>query len=238
MRSRESKLLALAAAILAGCGFRGAPGGPGGDDDLDGGGDADLDASGLETLVLRRDLGAAVFDTWLFEDAPDEVRGGRPDFNWDADRVEMQGSLNGESAALLIFDFIGAGADRVPPGSSIESAELQLYLLNGGNEGELCDMRVDWTEQTTWSSFGDEGPVLDDDYRAAPVALVPGTANAEVGATTVDVTAGVASWVAGDRENRGWLIRTNGTDGVRAASSEEQSDVERRPTLTIQFRRP
>lgn len=236
MTASATSTLACALAALAACGFTGKA------STTDGGlfEDAAADAAPPETLVLRRDLGATVLDTWLFEAKPAEDRGTFEDFGWDERRSEA-GNFNGESAALLQFDFIGDGADQVPSGSEIDSATLRLYLLDGGDAADLFDMVVSWDESTTWDTLGDApGPVAGSDYDDTAVATTPVTVDPpgdiEV---VVDVTAGIAAWVDGTRPNLGWLLRTVGMNGVRVASSDDpDADLTRHPTLTIVFRRP
>jgi hypothetical protein len=216
----------LAAVAFAGCSFSGAS------NEVEPAVDAGFGE--LESVTLG--VGdVAVDDTWLFEGAPDEDRGGRPDMAWDQSRDE--GEQSGASIGLLRIDAVGNAAVQVPEGALVEVATLRLVLADGGDPGFVTAALVTWNDATTWNTFGPTpGADPADDYRINPLAPLPDTTiRVDGDLIEVDVTEAVAGWAAGESD-LGWVLLASGGNGTRVYTSDEQ-DPGRRPELSVELRR-
>jgi hypothetical protein len=58
---------------------------------------------------------------------------------------------------LMRFDdIVGTNPGQIPPGATLVSAELLLYVMNSGDGSPLYRMLTDWdSEASTWGGFGD-----------------------------------------------------------------------------------
>lgn len=143
---------------------------------------------------------------------------------------------NPHAHAVIKFPYI-FGEGRVPLGSSIVSATLDVRCSNSGNVMRLYRLTEDWLEnQVTWnrrvtgvlwSNPGADGP-----GSHASVAL-DGNCTA-TGWRTIDVTFFMQEWSNGE-PNYGIVLTDSGTDGVNFDSSETANPPVLRVTYQTQW---
>ncbi|MCK4872939.1 MAG: DNRLRE domain-containing protein [Phycisphaerales bacterium] len=153
----------------------------------------------------------ATVDTFLKQAAPGTSYGASGVVEWDGD------DAGGKNFGLLRFDDIfGSSPDQIPPDSIILGATLTYEVTNPGNNATVNDLLVNWTESTTYNTFGGEAGVQADEYGAEV-----GTAAGGDGTQTLDVTSSLSAWSSDPTANMGWIFRpTGGTNGVEFRSSE------------------
>ena len=136
---------------------------------------------------------------------------------WDARRSWQL--VEGPNFGLIRFeDIFGSGPGQIPAGATIISAKLHYTVNNEGEDGNVNEVVVDWSEAVTWNGFGSAAGVQTEDYGAAVA-----TASASpTGKYFIDVTSSLASWSGNPSANKGWIFRpTDGTtNGVEFRSSE------------------
>jgi hypothetical protein len=164
-------------------------------------------------------------DTFLSQAAPSTYYGAWSVVEWDGD------DAGGQNFGLLRFgDIFGAGVGRIPPKSFIIQATLTYEVGNSGNDGTVNEVLAEWTESTTYDTFGGEPGVQADEYGA-----LVGTALGGSGPQSLDVTASLSTWSDGPAANKGWVFRpTGGTDGVQFYSS-DYGTAAVRPRLDITY---
>ncbi|MCA9066306.1 MAG: DNRLRE domain-containing protein [Planctomycetaceae bacterium] len=155
-------------------------------------------------------------DTYVKDDA-------RADDNLGTDAtISADRDVGLDSVGLLSFEIFGNGTNRIPLGTSILSATLQLQVGSvSGADATLHRMLVTWDENTTtYNSMTTSGPGIQfDDFEAriVPDAVLPSQA---LDIMSVDVTDAVVYWSAGN-SNFGWsILPGNSTLGVAFRSSE------------------
>jgi hypothetical protein len=203
----------------------------------------DLDVNGVElhrqeaavnylppvTLSFQDDGAyAGTQDSWIGDDFPNAVNGGRDHFRWDTDAPARE-------YGLLRFDNVfGTGPAQIPAGSDILTASLAITIFNQstGTPGELHESAASWTESTTWNGFGGDAGV-DPDEIGANVASLPLAS----GTSTMDVTSSLAAWSANPSSNLGWIFVALSTDEARAYASETPT-ISNRPKLTVTYLPP
>ncbi len=141
-----------------------------------------------------------------------------------------------EADSLLRFENIfGANAGQVPLGSTITTAVLTVKLEVGGTvaPGRMHNVLVNWSENVTYNTFGGD-PGYDQSDVSASFTPAPFSAQpCPCAATTMDVTASVASW-SGDTKNFGWMFVPVNFNLVSIASS-EAGIISSRPKLEITY---
>jgi len=146
-----------------------------------------------------------------------------------------------DAHALMRFDGIfGAGPGQIPPGSTIVSATLELYVVSGGNDVDMLQMTAPWGELTaTWSNLPGGTGVSGSGATFLRTLIGRPTAGSPLFTTgvsqTFDVTTEVQNWSNG-ATNLGWGFVPSSTlldDGVDFASKE--SVVNPKPKLTVQY---
>ena len=181
---------------------------------------------------------AACVDTTLDEAAPDTPFGDGPTVVVDGN-CGVPCSCSCRNDGLLRFDGIfGNGANQIPIGSIIASAELTVNVVPTGADNVTTTLHrilVPWTEDVTWNnSFGGNG--IDADDNEAPAA-VEATLLAPygVGPLEIEVTTSVQAWSAGE-PNHGWVFLP-GNDGNFgwAFSSCDSGTPSIRPKLEVTF---
>ncbi|WP_438026320.1 DNRLRE domain-containing protein [Sorangium sp. So ce233] len=162
-------------------------------------------------LIQRRGITPGpVRDTTIASDQPDQRFGERVDL--------LVGTPPGTSAvrrALLRFDLAA-----VPRGATLLTARVGLRLVSKSGPGTISVHRVvkDWDESASWASFEENG------FDPTPVAT-SGTATASVealGVISFDVTELVASWLGGETDDHGILLRADDGQQSRLLASEVQ----------------
>ncbi len=152
---------------------------------------------------------------------------------WDTVDIDH----NQQKYALIRFDNIfGSGAGQIPVGSTIVSAGLTYYVTNAtaNAPSSVNGVLVDWTEATSYNTFGAAPGVQVEDYGAQVTTAPATTINT---AYTIDVKTSVAAWANNPATNKGWIIIPTADDGV-AITSSEGSPTANRPKLTVQYYPP
>jgi len=104
-------------------------------------------------------------------------------------------------------NFIGPNSGQVPPGSTIESANLDLVITNKGWTQDVYQVTESWREDSaTWNSFSPAGMpgTKPQDSVISPRSL---------GLFSIDITSIVQHWVGGE-PNEGVLLDSSNSDGV------------------------
>ncbi len=144
--------------------------------------------------------------------------------------LEKDGPVQG----LLRFDDLFGDADgRIPPGSSIEAAFLDICVA-GSAYVQLHQMLVPWDETSTWNTSGDGIQSNDVEALAAPDqgGLLDGHGS-YVGGFPVIAT--IQAWAKNPERNHGWLlIASPNSPGLCFLSSE----TNRGPRLIVHFTPP
>jgi len=140
-----------------------------------------------------------------------------------------------ERHVLLRFDNIfGNNIDQIPPGSTIQSATLTVMITNASASGaSLYRMTQAWLDTNNWNTFGGNGIQPGTECEAA--ADVSSFLNA-TGSHTIDVTASLVAWSAG-QPNNGW-VWLNNLDDSWQFNSNEFATVGSRPKLSVTFLPP
>jgi len=140
---------------------------------------------------------------------------------------------------LLRFDNI-LGPGTIPLGSTIISAALTVYVADGtdhtGTDPDVYVHRMlqPWTEDDTWSDWGDGIDPDGTEAAASPDLTIPGPIPS-FALLTIDVTTSVQAWSDG-ASNWGWVFYieplTNEQWGPR---SSEYASGSLRPLLEVTF---
>jgi hypothetical protein len=171
-------------------------------------------------------------DTYIKQASPSSSFGSETLVYWDTE--ETAGNANTQMFGLIRFDNIfGSGSGQIPYGSTIVSATLQYTVSNvtANPAANVNEVLADWTEVTSWNSFGGTAGVQPEDFGT----LVTTAPASTLGTYTIDVTSSLAAWSAMPASNRGWIIRPSGTDGVQIRSSEYTTTAVERPRLSVTF---
>jgi hypothetical protein len=167
-------------------------------------------------------------DTSLLEETPGTPDGGASTVNVD---LEVSGA-NSESQGLLRFDNIfGAGANQIPVGAIIDSAELTVWTDGDSNATiSLHRMLANWSESSTWTSMvgGLDSGV---DYAISTDGTYPSPGLDEF-FTFTGLEATLQAWSDNPSSNYGWGFITDGNNGWDMASS-EWGTVSQRPELSV-----
>jgi hypothetical protein len=159
---------------------------------------------------------------------------------------------------LVAFDVAGA----LPPGATINSVTLTLYMSRTRTQDETVDLHrilADWGEGTshadgeegkgaaatagdaTWSHRLWPGTAWSSpggDFAASPSAsAVVGGQNGDYSWSSAGMVTDVQSWLDSPSSNYGWILIGNEVDTrvVKRFNSDESSDANRRPELEIDF---
>ena len=165
-------------------------------------------------------------DTMLQQNAPTANNATAAAIGWDSDDPSGSGQ---DIYTLLRFDNVfGVGANQVPSNAVITQATLTYYVSDIGDNGELREPLIAWSDTDTYSTFcGGNGCYENEEW-----GPTTGTATAAAtGTVTIDVTATVQNWANG-ATNRGWIVVPTGIGGVDISSS-ENGTLANRPLLTV-----
>jgi hypothetical protein len=178
-----------------------------------------------QTVVLSGPT--QVEDAQITADAPAAANGSGTEVNVDGQTPHAHG--------LIRFPaLVGTGDGKVPAGSIIASATLELNCVNAGHAMRLYRLTEDWAEnEATWnerrSGIAWASPGADGAGSNAGAALA-GDCTA-TGSRPVDVTRFVQEWADG-ASNYGLVLTDSGTDGVDFSSSESATS----PVLTVVYK--
>ena len=169
--------------------------------------------------------------------APTEVNnsfGGNEEVQWDGSDLPPGQTVAGEQDAIIRFENIfGNGIGQIPPGAVIQSATLTYNVFDVGNEANVYNLLVNnWSETTSWNTFGSAPGIQVEDYNPTQVAVTTGSSAA--GEKSINVTSSITAWLTNPSENYGWLFRPTGNSGVGFRSS-EYGTITARPKLTVVY---
>lgn len=210
-------------------------------------------ASSEETKVLQ-----ASKDNTLIESPKDELSAGMSPTFFVGRTGQAAGSIR---RGLIAFDVAGA----VPAGARITSANLALNVrlsAGGGRPAQvsLHRVRADWGEGKANSAGARGAPAAEGDATWIH-AFYPKTLWAKPGgdyvadksgaqevagvgvyrwAATPQMVADVQRWLDSPKENYGWLLLGDETQGATAKVFEslQSADAQARPKLTVTFTPP
>jgi len=206
-----------------------------------------LSAQSTQTTVLDLTT-ATVLDTMIAGPADDPATSTRdePNFNYDAFfAMNIRASVSTRQMGLLQFQGFISNL-RIPPGSTITSATLRLYLNDDLTTGfpkavRLHRMKSSWSTDaenpTTWNnpdnSFGTDGISLDNIEAAANASAEISLGQGDARFVTANVTADVQAWVNGTA-NFGWVIVSDNATDTAAFRSTNHAALTRTPALRVQ----
>ena len=140
---------------------------------------------------------------------------------------------------MLRFDNIfGGGATQIPPGSIINSAEIQFFYCNGNGGLPVWFHRMleTWDESNvTWNSMSTSGGGIqaDDTEAVASADAIPAGPTTGTGYwTATGLASSLQAWSDG-ATNHGWVIFTG--DNSVCLRSQADNDVPDRPLLTVDY---
>ena len=139
---------------------------------------------------------------------------------------------------LIAFEgIIGPGASQLPGDAEIERAVLTLEVFNAGSGFSVHELLINWSESSTWQSFGSGVQANNIEAVATPIDSFGsnnGSSNVDFGTLEIDVTSTIAGYLDGSLSNFGWALVpfANGTNGIDFFTSEFE-DFDLRPSLQI-----
>ena len=165
------------------------------------------------------------------------VRGAAPDLNIGTD-IEMSVDLSDggfPTQGLLQFrDLIGAGSNQILAGSTIQKAEIQVWITSVGDILNVHRMLQSWDESTaTWNSLGNG--IQANGVEAATASTFTSTFVTPAGAWfNFDVTADVQAFANG-ATNNGWAFLPTAGNGVDWYTRDYTLDPSLRNKLVVTY---
>ncbi|MBU1492463.1 MAG: putative Ig domain-containing protein, partial [Actinobacteria bacterium] len=170
-------------------------------------------------------------DTGLWQHAPGTARGNETYLTID----QLESGASSETQGLIQFlDIVGTGPGHIPPGSTVVSASLQVYVIDP-SPGSISfhPMISAWDESATWNGLGNG--IQPDGVEAGVTPEVVFGATGTTGQRTIaGFENSVQAWVDGTSPNRGWALFNDSEDGWDFDSSEYGEEA-RRPRLLVDF---
>ncbi|MDY6839027.1 MAG: DNRLRE domain-containing protein, partial [Thermodesulfobacteriota bacterium] len=193
--------------------------------------------AGPITLMFQEGEGgySGTYDTFLQEDAPDNVNGSLDEWEWDDDDPN---DSNNRNFGLIRFDNIfGSGTDQIPQGAEIVSAIFTYTVFDEGVTGDVREMLTDWDESDNLTSLCDGS--CDEGIEYGTTSIGSATAPS-AGTYDVDVTSSVQSWAFDPDSNKGWIVVPpsppgESGGGAQVRSSEYTDTPSQRPKLTVVY---
>ncbi len=158
----------------------------------------------------------------------------------DATTTDFSGSttlivdLVSENHILMRFEEIyGIGPGQIPPGATIQSADLTINVTNSspGVGATLHRMLQPWNDTDTWEFWG--GGIQSDDIEAA--SAVDASGSSGVGVHVLDVSTSIETWLANPSTNLGWAWLPPAQDNSWQFDSAEAATVSNRPLLEVTY---
>jgi hypothetical protein len=173
-------------------------------------------------------------DTGIFSIAPNV------NFGTEVSISPDQQDANGVRQGLMRFDNIfGDGPGQIPLGSTINSATLELSVVNSSfTSMQMSFYRVltPWSEATaTWNGFGQIGGMQASENEVTDLPPDAIQFDPSTGVKSIDVSRSLRSWSAG-QANLGWMIESASSDGWDFETSE--AAIGDRPKLTVNYTAP
>lgn len=180
-------------------------------------------ADAQSIYVVREGLAgyAQAKDTYIIETAPTTTHG---------DDEELQWSTTDNKHALLRFDDL-FGAGGIPAGAMVQTATLEVTVVEAGSMAVVYDANVDWDESTTHMTLGPTPGVFPLEDRGQQAGMIDGTT---LGKKSINVTQSLKRWADAPTTNRGWIVSSLDATLTRVASSEAGVE-DSRPTLTVEI---
>jgi len=190
------------------------------------------------TITIQAGILGDSADTHLYEYAPNDrdawwISTFRVGYSHPYERGRYHG--------LLRFDL-----SPIPPGATVTHAQLELYSDGWSDDGSAiivgayAVLRDTVIHEATWSEFQVGQP-----WRQPGCDYVGTDRLGEAAGTTqfegiqrwyqLELTQAVRSWVSGDLDNNGALLRVESGNGFFAISSRDGYDVSRRPKLVVTY---
>lgn len=153
----------------------------------------------------------------------------------DGQAIQLErDAIDDVELGLLRFDSIfGDGAGQIPPGATVQSAKLNLWVQDGGNdvvyineilpfEADILGVQINTffdEESVTFENFVEDGvyPQYGVEISEAPVSEFTPEAFSQV---EVDVTPSLEKWAADPSLNYGWLLEPSSGEAVGLSSAE------------------
>ncbi len=148
-------------------------------------------------------------------------------------QLERNSEDDVELGLLRFDDMIGIGANQIPEGDSITSAQLTLWVQDGGNavvyvneilphNSEVLGVEIDTffdEDSVTFETFVEDGvyPQFGVEIGEEPVAQFTPEAFSTV---DIDVTPSLQKWSSGQAPNYGWLFEATSGAPVNLSASE------------------
>ncbi len=148
------------------------------------------------------------------------------------------GSPNQKNVLVRFDNLIGTGPGQIPPGSTITSATLRVFVTRtDGLDGvNIHRMLVPWNDSSTWNSLG-SGVSLNN-VEAQSTSLFRLNAGGSGQQNFTGLASSVQAWVNG-APNHGWVIATNSVDADNwGMSSKEAATATNRPALVVTYTPP
>jgi hypothetical protein len=170
---------------------------------------------------------AGAVDTYL--EVSTGAHGTEQSFFWDGDPLKYALVRFG-----ALFDTEGG---PIPQGATITSAILHYVTDDNGNDANVHQVTIPWTDTVDYAGFGtNPGAQADEDYDSALVGQASGAAPGDTRTEhTLDVTASVAAWSADPSTNRGWIFVPTGNSGAGTRTAEYTPDPSDRPMLVVSY---
>jgi hypothetical protein len=156
-----------------------------------------------------------------------------------------QSNTGGIQTQFLVqfADIFGPAAGRIPVGSKIESAKLEVFVTSSTNLTSFVSfsrMLTPWSQSTaTWDFFSSTAGGLQPDDVEMSSVIDDILKDSQLGGDIVadfDLTDSVQAWATGV-PNFGWGVTQSGGNGWDIATSENE-DLASRPKLTVTFTEP
>ena len=162
------------------------------------------------------------------------IRGDLPNTNFGFENGLRVDELDEGRTLIRFGDIFGEAVDQISATNLITSATLRLHVEENPSLDTFTihQVLVSWSEAAvTWNNFGSgAGGSSGQDYVATATDTLIG---APVGFNAFDVTSNLQAWqTSGD--NFGWLIKSDGTDGV-LFRSDEFLQLGVRPLLEVEI---
>jgi hypothetical protein len=163
-------------------------------------------------------------DTTIKDSGPNTNYGSQPD-------IEVRPDNGADRRALIRFDL-----SAIPPGSIVSTASLFLFEKDDDPNQVTYIYRVtsSWNEDSATWEFPWTNPGGDFDNSFVYAVYPPSQINCML---TIDITNLVQEWVNGT-PNYGLLLYSTGTNHIIKYSSKEETVVEQRPKLYVEFTAP
>lgn len=165
-----------------------------------------------------------------------EIRSDEPTIDHSVDvGLRVDGDLTGQ--ALIRFEnLFGNGPGQIPTGATINTAELQVDVVNPSEAGAVVSfhrMLQAWNDTATWSSMGSGVQLNDVEAVSSADATVANPGGSGLQSIT-GLASTVQAWLDGTADNHGWVVNNTHINGWRIRSS-EYTTTSLRPRLVVSW---